>query len=231
MVSVLQSSGPVHYPLSVEKAVVSGTPAIGIIHPLPIVRDGLARTVGGLVPGARLSLCGAPGEVAGELFALVVCELNLRLPECGLSALEELRKSLPQGGILVVSPLSEQQFGLPALRSGADAFLPQSASLEELGKALRSTLAGEGYISTEMAAVIADEAQGRGPGNGFARLSPRELDVIRHLIWGMRLKTVAATMGLNIRTASCYKKNALSKLGMSSLAEVVRYSSEQGLTV
>jgi DNA-binding NarL/FixJ family response regulator len=65
--------------------------------------------------------------------------------------------------------------------------------------------------------------------NGFAKLSPRELDVIRHLIWGMRLKTVAATMGLNIRTASCYKKNALSKLGMTSLAEVVRYSSEQGL--
>lgn len=229
MVSLLHSSSSDSSAWNGEKAVKAGVAVVGIIHPLPIVRDGLAKTIGGLIPAAQVIVCDAPGGAAGGPFDLVVCELNLRLPECSLRALEELRKSLPRSGILVVSPLSEQQFGLPALRAGADAFLPFSASLEELGKALKGTLAGEGYISTEMAAVIADEAQGRGPMNGFAKLSPRELDVIRHLIWGMRLKTVAATMGLNIRTASCYKKNALSKLGMTSLAEVVRYSSEQGL--
>jgi len=164
-------------------------------------------------------------------FNLVITELNLRLPECSLSSLEQLRRRLPLVEILTLSPLSERQFGLPALRGGATAFLSLSVSLEELGEAIQALLAGAGYISTEMAAVVADEAQGRGPRNGFSKLSPRELDVIRHLIWGMQLKTVASTLGLNIRTASCYKKNALGKLGMSSVAEVVRYSSEQGLTV
>lgn len=209
--------------------------SIAILQPNPIMRDGLMRTVSTLVPAAAISgFCSLPSllsQVPECRFNLVIAELNLRTPECSLSALEQLRKRLPHAEILVLSPLSERQFGLAALRGGANAFLSSTVSLEELGEALRALLAGSGYISTEMAAVVADEAQGRGPRNGFSKLSPRELDVIRHLIWGMQLKTVASTLGLNIRTASCYKKNALGKLGMSSVAEVVRYSSEQGLTV
>jgi DNA-binding NarL/FixJ family response regulator len=50
-------------------------------------------------------------------------------------------------------------------------------------------------------------------------------------MWGMKLSVVASRMGLNIRTASCYKRNALAKLNMGSVAELVRYSSEQGIAV
>lgn len=188
-----------------------------------------------LCPSAEIvsyrSAAEIPEMSTRSLVKVVVAELNLRLEECGLSAFEMLKKKLPHAKILALSPLSERQMGLAAFRVGADAYLPTSATLDELSSALTSLLRGEGYISTEMAAVLADEAQGKSPRNGFARLSPRELEVMRHLIWGMQLKSVAAKLGLNIRTASCYKRNALNKLGMDSIAEVVRYSSEHGLTV
>ncbi len=199
------------------------------------MRDGLVKTVSNLLPAAEVAGYESISELLRRLpgcqFHLIITELNLRLSECSLSSLEVLRKRLPEVEILALSPLSERQFGLAVLRAGASTFLPLGVSMEEFGSAIFALLAGDGYISTEMAAVVADEAQGRGPRSGFSKLSPRELDVIRHLIWGMQLKTVASTLGLNIRTASCYKKNALGKLGMSSVAEVVRYSSELGLTV
>ena len=208
---------------------------IGIVQPQPLMRVGLETIVSQLVEGGHIHPCASAAELlegsSPPRFDVVITELNLRLPECSLSSLEQLRKSLPKARILVLSPLSERQFGLAALRVGANGFLPVSTSLDEFARALQTLIAGGGYISSEMAAVVADEAQGRNPRNGFSRLSPRELDVIRHLIWGMQLKTIAATLGLNIRTASCYKKNALGKLGMNSIAEVVRYSSEQGFTV
>ena len=235
MVAVLPFESPLRPGSRLDAKTSPAGSSIVIVQPHPIMRDGLVRTVSTLVPGAQVngypSISALLGQVPDGHFNLVITELNLRLPECSLSSLEQLRRRLPLVEILTLSPLSERQFGLPALRGGATAFLSLSVSLEELGEAIQALLAGAGYISTEMAAVVADEAQGRGPRNGFSKLSPRELDVIRHLIWGMQLKTVASTLGLNIRTASCYKKNALGKLGMSSVAEVVRYSSEQGLTV
>ena len=235
MVAVLPHKSPLRPNTDREDLNPHRCLVIGVVQPLPVMRDGLVRTVSNLAPDARVlafaSVAETLRQTPGICFDLVITELNLRLPECGLSRIEELARGLPGVEVLVVSPLSERQFGLAALRAGGAAFLPLDSSLEEFGTAVRGLLAGIGYMSSEMAAVVADEAQGRGPHNGFAKLSPRELDVIRHLIWGMQLKTVATTLGLNIRTASCYKKNALGKLGMNSVAEVVRYSSEQGLMV
>jgi DNA-binding NarL/FixJ family response regulator len=187
-----------------------------------------------LLPAARILTFGTPREMLearGRNFNLIVAELNLKLSECSLSSLETLHNGFPGSRILAISPLSERHMGLPAMKVGANVFLPIGSDLSELRTVVNSLLAGRDYMTSAMATYMADEAQGRNPRTGFARLSPRELDVIRHLMWGMKLSAVATRMGLNIRTASCYKRNALAKLGMGSVAELVRYSSEQGLAV
>jgi two-component system capsular synthesis response regulator RcsB len=195
---------------------------------------GLAKVLDELVPGSKVvkfSNVREALDTRDAKFSLLIAELNLKQPECSLSSLETLRNGFPNVRILALSPLSERHMGLPAMKVGANVFLPISSDLRELRLVLESLLAGRDYMTSEMAAFMADEAQGRNPRTGFARLSPRELDVIRQLMWGMKLSVVATRMGLNIRTASCYKRNALAKLGMGSVAELVRYSSEQGITV
>jgi DNA-binding NarL/FixJ family response regulator len=207
---------------------------IGLIHPHEIVRLGLEKVIGELLPKARIMSFGSPRELLemrDMKFGVIIAELNLKHSECSLSSLETLRNGFPGVRILAVSPLSERHMGLPAMKAGANVFLPMGSGLGELRAALESLLAGRDYMTSEMIAFMADEAQGRNPRTGFARLSPRELDVIRQLMLGMKLSIVATRMGLNIRTASCYKRNALAKLGMGSVAELVRYSSEQGLAV
>jgi DNA-binding NarL/FixJ family response regulator len=195
---------------------------------------GLSKVLEQLVPGAQVVSFGNSRELTERRdlnLNLVVAELNLKEPECSLSSLETLHHAFPGVRILALSPLSERHMGLPAMKVGANVFLPMGSGLNELRTAVEALLAGRDYMTSEMAAFMADEAQGRNPRTGFARLSPRELDVIRQLMWGMKLSVVASRMGLNIRTASCYKRNALAKLNMGSVAELVRYSSEQGLAV
>jgi DNA-binding NarL/FixJ family response regulator len=207
---------------------------IGLIHPHEIIRLGLEKVLDELLPHAQVKSFSDPQsilELRDTKFTLINSELNLKLPECSLSSLETLRNGFPSVRILALSPLSERHMGLPAMKVGANVFLPMGSELRELRVVLESLLAGRDYMTSEMATFMADEAQGRNPRTGFARLSPRELDVIRQLMWGMKLSIVATRMGLNIRTASCYKRNALAKLGMGSVAELVRYSSEQGLAV
>lgn len=207
---------------------------VGLIHPHEILRLGLGKVLQELLPAARVATFCTPLEMLDARdtkFSLIVGELNLKLPECSLSSVETLRNGFPGVRILALSPLTERHMGLPALKAGANVFLPLGSNLDEMRTALKAMLAGQDYMTSEMAAYMADEAQGRNPRTGFARLSPRELDVIRQLMWGMKLSIVATRMGLNIRTASCYKRNALAKLGMGSVAELVRYSSEQGLAV
>lgn len=207
---------------------------IGLIHPHEILRLGLAKVFSELLPHAKIMSFGNPREVLelhDATFSLLVAELNLKQPECSLSSLETLRNGFPGVRILALSPLSERHMGLPAMKVGANVFLPIESNLHELKMVFESLLAGRDYMTSAMATFMADEAQGRNPRTGFARLSPREMDVIRQLMWGVKLSVVASRMGLNIRTASCYKRNALAKLGMGSVAELVRYSSEQGITV
>lgn len=220
--------------LSSVSASAGNSVVIGLVHPHEIVRLGLAKVLSEVVPGAQIISFGNPREVLDmqdTKFTLLVAELNLKMPECSLSSLETLRNGFPGVRLLALSPLSERHMGLPAMKVGANVFLPIGSELRELRVVLESLLSGRDYMTSEMAAFMADEAQGRNPRTGFARLSPRELDVIRQLMWGMKLSVVASRMGLNIRTASCYKRNALAKLGMGSVAELVRYSSEQGITV
>ena len=152
---------------------INGAPSqqsvvIGVLQPQPILRAGLEKVLSHLLEGAEIHAWGSVAELLENSQRLhldmVITELNLRLPECSLSCLERVRKSLPKTQILTLSPLSERQFGLAALRVGANGFLSLSTSMEEFSKAIQTVLSGAGYISNEMAAVVADEAQGRIPG-------------------------------------------------------------------
>src|SRR6187399_2966121 len=126
---------------------------IGLIHPHEILRLGLAKVLHELLPMARVKSFTAPREVLemrDTKFALLVTELNLKLPECSLSSLETLRNGFPAVRILAMSPLSERHMGLPAMKVGANVFLPLGADLRELRVVLEALLAGRDYMTSEM---------------------------------------------------------------------------------
>ena len=55
----------------------------------------------------------------------------------------------------------------------------------------------------------------------LGELSPRELEVMAILVEGASNKLVAHRLALSIRTVEMHRKNALAKLGVRSIAEVI----------
>jgi DNA-binding CsgD family transcriptional regulator len=52
-------------------------------------------------------------------------------------------------------------------------------------------------------------------------LSPRQRDVLRHLLDGVRVKTMALRMGIEVRTAMNHKHELYQRLGVSTRGELM----------
>lgn len=63
----------------------------------------------------------------------------------------------------------------------------------------------------------------------FSTLSPREQEVLLHLIDGKANKSIALAIGLSPRTVEVHRSNLMSKLGIGSLTEAVRLAYAAGV--
>ena len=96
--------------------------------------------------------------------------------------------------------------------------------------AIRQVLQGRVYLTPG-----ADEgrhgAHGRRRRRAEPSLTPRQRDVLRLIVKGMRMKEVAAELGLSTRTVEAHKYEMMEVLGLHSTAELVRYALDRRLAL
>ena len=63
------------------------------------------------------------------------------------------------------------------------------------------------------------------------RLTPRQLDVLRLIVKGQRMKEIAANLGLSTRTVETRKYDMMESLEIAPIAELVRYALERKLNL
>jgi DNA-binding NarL/FixJ family response regulator len=64
--------------------------------------------------------------------------------------------------------------------------------------------------------------------NGPA-LTPRQLDVLRLIAQGKRMKEIAADLGISVRTVEGHKSQLHIALGAESTADLIKFAIKQGL--
>jgi FixJ family two-component response regulator len=64
----------------------------------------------------------------------------------------------------------------------------------------------------------------------FKTLSPREREVLGHLLGGRLNKQIASDMGIHERTVKVHRKSVMAKLNIRSVAALVRLSQEAGVS-
>lgn len=147
-------------------------------------------------------------------------------PECllvdvtmpGMSGLELLERLKAQGfdvPVVVITGRQEIGVAVQAMRAGAVDFLEKPVSsdqlLDALGRALECDRQSTGVASERV------EAERR-----IARLTPREREVMALLAEGLANKQVAARLKISPRTVENHRARVMEKLGVHSLAEIVR---------
>jgi len=68
-------------------------------------------------------------------------------------------------------------------------------------------------------------------GGGEPQLTRRQLDVLRLILQGKRMKEIAAELSLSVRTVETHKYELMETLDVHSTAELVRYAMEHRLIV
>jgi DNA-binding NarL/FixJ family response regulator len=156
--------------------------------------------------------------------------LDIAMP--GRDSLDVLKdlKNLPVAPrVLVLSMFPEDQYGPRFLREGADGYLHKDAPPDTLLDAIRHIHQGRKYVSPDLAEQLAlrlDPHVGRRPLEG---LSDREFQVLRRIGAGKTISEIGTELGLSTKTVSTYRQRALTKLGLSNNAQLMRYAFEQRL--
>lgn len=144
--------------------------------------------------------------------------LDIRMPSIdGLQLMSVLRERGVKWPIIIISAHGDIQVAVKAIKLGAIEFLEKPFEFEALDLCLHSAFTQLAQINDNFATRNAARA-------AFALLSPRENEVINVLMRGIPNKTAAHVLDLSVRTVEMHRANALAKLQVKSIAEVIRLS-------
>ena len=193
-----------------------------------IVREGLQRI---LAADAAFAVAGeakdGPEVLAGvRAGGFDVLLLDLSMPgRSGIELIQQVKTERPELRILVLSMHGEQQYAVRAIRAGASGYLTKDAAPTQLVAALRKIAAGGLFITPAVAEALALGLQAPGTeALPHKRLSDREYEVFLLLAGGRSVTAIAEQLHLSVKTVSTHKTHIHEKLGLGSLAELVRYA-------
>lgn len=158
-----------------------------------------------------------PPDVPGCVIA------DLHMP--GMNGLE-FQDSLSKAGSLLPVIFLTGQGDIPtsvhAMRRGAEDFLTKPVKREKLFEAVRRAL--DRSIREREA-----HAQNRELRALYDSLTPREREVLAHIVTGQLNKQIAVDLDTTERTIKAHRANLMAKLHMQSVAELVRLTQALGI--
>ncbi len=110
-----------------------------------------------------------------------------------------------------------------AMRKGAEDFLTKPVKKQALFDAVERALARD----TRERAQRARQREVRAR---FDSLTPREREVLTHILSGQLNKQVAGDLGTSERTIKAHRANIMAKMGVQSVAELARLAQEAGFS-
>jgi two-component system response regulator FixJ len=149
--------------------------------------------------------------------------LDMRLPDmAGIDLQEELlvrKVSIP---IIIISAYAEFATAVRALRAGAIDFIEKPFQ----GQYLLDRIAQAIEIDAAQRRNAAEQHRAE---DRLATLSPREREVLTHMLDGKANKTIAYELGLSPKTIEVHRAHVLQKLRVDSMIELSRLALILGL--
>jgi DNA-binding NarL/FixJ family response regulator len=141
----------------------------------------------------------------------------------GLRLGRQIRAEQPDLGVIMVGPPDDELL-FRALEERFSAYLPRHAPVDVLLSAIRhAAVAPAAFTAPDLAAAL-----GRRRAASVA-LSPREIEVLRHLHGGANNAKIAASMRLTESTVRTYLARVYDKLGVRSRTQALVAATERGL--
>ena len=191
----------------------------------PLLREGLAAIINNQ-PDMLLVAEAATGSEAIKKFREHqpdITLMDLRLPDMsGIDSLIAIRTEFPEARIIMLTTFEGDVEIQRALEAGARGYLLKSMPPKELVEVIRQVHAGKKRVPSEIAAHLAEHL-------GEESLTPREIDVLRHVASGNRNRDIAEQLFISEETVKVHIKHIMEKLGASDRTQAVAIAVRRGI--
>jgi two-component system, LuxR family, response regulator FixJ len=186
------------------------SPVIHLVDDDAAVREALSLLIGTV--GLRTQAWGNPLEFLAGFArdAIGAIVLDVRMPGLsGLSVIDQLREQGADQPVIVLTGHGTVDLCRRAFKSGVAEFLDQL--LDAVQAAVRSHVLNRQR-----------DSGGRDARERYARLSPREKEVLALVVSGLTNKEVGRALGLSPRTVETHRAHLSQKLEVQTLAQMIR---------
>jgi len=161
---------------------------------------------------------------SAERFAPDVIVMDCALPQInGIEASRRILQKRPHTAILMLSMHSEDTLVRQALEAGAKGYVLKNAMDLDLVSAIKGVAEGKTVLDPQI------ERSGNLKGERDTGLTPRELEILQHIVAGKSNKEIASDLHLSVNTVSVHRANIMDALGIHKTAELVVYAIRNGL--
>lgn len=196
-----------------------------VVDDHPLLRIGLRWL---LEAQGDIQVIGETGSAADAMIMipaarpdLVLCDFHLPDGD-GLDVAQRLLQENPRLRILVVSVLEGGPIPRKLLAAGALGYVSKARDGATLLRAAREVAAGRRFLDETLGANILFEP------SPFDRLSPRELEVARMMVQGVKTPAISEALGITESTIRTFRARVLEKLDVRGEVALVRLAMDCG---
>lgn len=200
-----------------------------------LFRDGLRLL---LERSPDLTVCGEAGNglsaiaLAAEVVPdVIVADVHMHGMD-GIETARRIRETCPNAKVVFLSSDADYELVRRAIEIGASGYLLKDNASGELIRAIEAASDGGIHLCPEVAAFVELDCR-KGLSTRVkackSRISNRECEVLRLIAEGLRNKEIAERLQVSTKSVETYKARLLTKLGLSSTAELVRHAVRVGI--
>jgi len=156
--------------------------------------------------------------------------LDVSMPEMnGIEAARLIHEALPSVRLVFLSMHTNPLYLRRAFESGGEGYVLKAGASEELLTAIRRVLGGEVYLSPGFGHDMQEKLEFGIPRKQDGELTSRQREILLLIAEGRFSKEIAHILNISIKTVDFHRARLMTRLGVHSVAELIRRAIEEGL--
>lgn len=151
----------------------------------------------------------------------------------GIEATRRIRKTARRTEVLALSLHESEHYAREVLAAGARGYVFKSDAAQEVVQAVRSIRGKKRYLTKRLAENaerlgLLEKKSGTPEGTSLTR---REREVMQLVAEGHSNRSISDLLKISIKTTETHRARIMRKLGLKSVAELVRYALREGVII
>jgi DNA-binding NarL/FixJ family response regulator len=141
--------------------------------------------------------------------------MDIGLPKLdGIEATRQIKATLPETKIVMLTSHKTETEMLASLSSGADAFCIKGSSVNSLLTAIAAAIEGGIYLDPQIARQVIQSLKPNTAVDRNIRLSDQELEVLKLIVEGQSNSEISANLYISLSTVKTHVRSIMNKLAV-----------------